>query len=162
MPIATKELTKTNRQADGKWRVREVHADDLGSQWTFQYLIDSVANATAIMNGRDLSEQLIDRDISDVVSWVEGGNAPNTFDFTGRDITALEAEEEVAKHFARSPGPIALKVAWWIESLNPPSWNAIAGRLGWSTAAGEIGDRVQVRAQTMVVAEPDFNRVEDV
>jgi hypothetical protein len=114
------------------------------------------------MNARDLSEELQNTDISEVISWVQARNPVSTFDFTNRDITENQAEEEVAKHFAQSVGEIALLSAWWIESLTPPLWTAITTRLGWSTSAGEIGDRVQVRAQGMVVVEDDFNRVEDV
>lgn len=166
MPISTRVLTKQNQQASGRWRVREVHTDALGVDFTFQYLAASVAEATTNMNSAERAAEtvaiLVDRDIQEVIVWVEARNTPASFDYTDRDIDSDRGEEEVAKHFARSPGEVALLFAWWIESLGPPAWTAIATRLGWSTAADEIGDRVQVRAQDLTVAEDSFYQTESV
>ena len=117
---------------------------------------------TAVMNARDLTADLIARDIAEVVQWVEDLNLVSAFSFTNRDIVENDGEDEVTQEFARRPGDTAIRLAWWIEDLGNPAWTAITTRLGWSNSAGEIGERVQTRGQNLTVALPDYDRVEDV
>lgn len=163
MPIVSRTLRFYRPQVSGRARVREVHTDALGIETPIQYLTTNTeAEVVAVMNARDMTQGLVSRDVSEVIQWVEARNPVSTFDFTNRDINEDTAEEEVAKAFARRPGDTAIRLAWWIESLNPPTWNGIASRLGWSTAQGEIGERVQTRGQNLTVAEPDYDRTESV
>lgn len=163
MSIMSKRIKYRRTQADGTIRVMEEHIDNFGKKhYVGPYLVNTDADADAILLVRDLNHSLVAGQIAALISWVADRNTVATFDFTGLDITEAEGEEEVTKHFARSDGDEALKYAWWIESLNPSTWSGIASRLGWSTSADEIGDRVQTRAQNMVVAENDINRIEDV
>lgn len=162
MPIATKELRRTAQQANGHWRVWEEHTDTLGRVWPFKYMVPLLADAVTMMEERSFPDALVDRDVAEVVSWVQDRNTVDSFDYTNRDIDVLKAEEEIALHFARSVGEVAILSAWWLEDLNPPQWNTLATRLGWDTSTGEIGDRVQTRAINLVVAEPDFFRTENV
>lgn len=158
MPIVSKELINLGQQADGTFRVREEHTDTLNVVWKFQYRAPSLQDATDIMNARDLTPQLRDRDFQDLRDHVVQGspNGVDTFEYTLplRDITELEGEEEITVHFAASDGSEAMPFAWWLQDLNPPSWTAIWQRIGYvSGDASEIQDR----AIDLLAAEPRFD-----
>lgn len=169
MPIVSRNLLFYRPQADGSARVREVHTDSLGVEHTLQYVTNETEAQVIIdMNARDLTAQLVQRDIGDLIQWVETsegeitGNPVSTFDFTNRDITENDGEDEVTQEFARRQGDSAMRLCWWIESLGNPQWTAITTRLGWSNTAGEIGERVQTRGINLTTALPDYDRVENV
>lgn len=147
MPIVSRVLKFYRVQANGSARVREVHTDSFGNELTRQY--STLASQAAVeidMNALDLTESLKERDVEEILQWVVGGNDPNTFDYTGRDIIKNKAEERVTRTFARSRGDDALPYAWWIDGLGTPRWNAITTRLAWDTARK---DRVKARAATL-------------
>ena len=160
MPISSRFLKFYRPQADGRARVREVHVDALGNEITRQYLTTlTLADIEMEMNLRDMTETLSERDLDDVLAWVLVGNDPNTFDYTARDVIKNKAEERITKIFARSRGEDALRLAWWVDSLGTPRWNAIITRLGWAT---ERKDRVKARAVTLNASIAEYDAEEDV
>ena len=160
MPIVSRFLKFYRVQASGRSRVREVHVDDLGTEITRQYVTDkSQVDVEVDMNARDLTQTLVDRDVSEVIQHVEAGNDISTFDYTGRDITEDEAEEEVLKEFARRDGESAVILSWWPEDLGTPQWNQLINRLGWDSS---LEQRVQDRSIALNVARPFYDQTEQV
>lgn len=160
MPIVSRSLRKYNVQKDGRARVMELHTDALGNVVPIQYMtVKSQADATLDMNARDLTETLRERDVDEVLRWVESGNDPNTFDYTNREIGRAVAENRVVLTFARSRGEASFPYAWWIDGLGPARWNTITGRLGWDATRA---DRVKARAATIQAAIPSIDQTEDV
>jgi hypothetical protein len=182
MPIVSKELINLGQQADGTFRVREEHTDTLRQfaidnsfpeippPHKFQYRAPFLVpqdppdgtSATEIMNARDLTLQLRDRDFQDIRNHVAQGfdNNPGTFEYTTplRDITELEAEDEIATHFAEEVGDQAAPFAWWIQNLNVPQWNTIRDRIGYSVADGNA---IRSRATVIITAAPEYNLLID-
>lgn len=160
MPIVSRFLKFYRVQASSRARVREVHVDSLGTELTRQYVTDkSQADVEIDMNARDLTQTLVNRDVSEVIAWVEAGNDLPTFNYTGRDITEDKAEEEVLKEFARRPGETAMVLSWWPEDLGTPQWNSLINRLGWDS---ELEQRVQDRSIALNVARPFYDQTEQV
>ena len=105
MPIVSRNLHHYRVQKSGRAKVMEEHTDSLGRVHPHWYRTDkSEADVIVDMNARDWTQDLVNRDISEVIEWVEGGNDTSIFDYTGRDIDEDTAEEEVLKEFARRPG----------------------------------------------------------
>ena len=160
MPIASKRIEYRRVQADGRIRVREEHIGFFGRKYYVgPYLVDSNAQADAMLAARDLDSSLIEGHIAEVMAWVEGGNNTSTFDYATYDIDEDRAEEEVIKEFARRPGGTAIALSWWVEDLGVPQWNSLMVRLGWDAA---LEQRVQDRAIALNVALPFYDGVEQV
>lgn len=157
MPIVSTELITISQQANGV-RVLEKHTDALGVVHEFPYTAPTLQFATDTMNARDLTSQLYDRDTADVLAYVAQGfnNTPASFDYTGRDMTALDGEDEAVVAFAREPGDIAFSWAWWIQNLNNPSWTAIRARLNYTV---DQGDLIRARATEIINAHPGYNAI---
>lgn len=115
--------------------------------------------AEAAMDVRDWTTVLEDWDFAELLVWVKGLNTVATFNFTGRDITELKGEEFILTWFAEHLGEDALAVAWWIESLGPPQFQAIRNRVGYDQATGS---RIQDRAIALLSVVNVFDTVEDV
>ena len=158
MPILTTQLLNLGQQADSTFRVREEHTDTLGVVWKFQYRAASLAEATAIMDARDLTPSLRSRDFRDLREHVAQGspNGTDTFEYTTplRDITEEDGEEEILTFFAAASGEDAMAFAWWWEDLNGPDQTTINERVEFSAQdLSDIGDR----AIDLLAAEARFN-----
>ena len=162
MPIVSKELINLGEQADGTSRVREQHTDTLNKVWTFQYRAPSLAEATAIMNARDLTPQLKDRDIQDVLDHVALGfpNGPDTFEYTRprRDATQIQAEVEIAVCFASMPGDAAAPIAWWIQTLDNTMWDTLRNRVGFTSQQAAA---IRARVTNVITAQNTYNATVD-
>ena len=123
------------------------------------YKAASVAAATARMNARDVTDQLKAADFTELLEWVRAKNLPSDFDFTDRDLVLLIGEELLLIWFAEKQGGKAITIAWWIEDLSPPAYNAIRIRAGFDAATGS---RIQDRAIDLAAAEPRFDAIEEV
>ncbi len=159
MPISTRELKHIRPQRDGTVRVQEVLTADVGHVIRRSYRAVSKAQAVIDMNARDVTEDFVEADFHDLLTWTQTKNDPGDFDFTNRDLDLLAGEERLLGWFVERPGNPAMTVAWWIESLNPPSFNAIRDRVGLDLVTGS---EQQDRAIGMVNVEPLFNVVADI
>ncbi len=158
MPIVSRQLEHIRPQGDGTVRVQERLIDAKGRVWFHSYKAPSVVAATARMNARDLTDQLEEADFADLLEWVQAKNLPSDFDFTDRDLVLLVGEELLLIWFAEKLGGKAITIAWWIESLAPPVYNAIRIRAGFDAPTGS---RIQDRAIDLNAAEPRFDAVEE-
>lgn len=52
MTSVTGQITQDNIQIDGRHTVTEIWTDDLGNQYTFDYMADKDTDVTAKMNAR--------------------------------------------------------------------------------------------------------------
>ncbi len=159
MPIVSRQLEHIRPQGDGTVRVQEHLIDGVGRSMFHSYKASSVAAATSRMNARDVTKFLENADFTDLLEWVQEKNLPSDFDFTDRDLTLLVGEERLLIWFAEKIGGKAISIAWWIESLNPPSYNAIRIRAGFDSPTGS---RIQDRAIDLFAAEPRFDEIEEV
>ncbi len=159
MPMVSSEIAKTH-PARGGLRVIEEHTDSLGRKYVWKYWAPDLAAANAIRTGRAAlaAQQAKDRDFQDILRWVQAGNTPQTFDFTDRDFTLLEAADALIKWFARNEGGQALTIAHVFEGVTLAQWNTIADRLGYSQAKR---DRIRTRGQAILAAASTFDTVED-
>ncbi len=158
MPIVSRELTHIHLQTNGTVRVQEVLTDQQGRIWRHSYTAASEAAATTDMNARDMTERLKDADFRDLLIWIQEKNDSDDFDFTGRDLTLLEGEEQLLIWFATNLGGDAISVAWWIEDMTPPIYEAIRDRVGYDVATGA---KIQDRAIALLGAEVSFDAVEE-
>ena len=113
--------------------------------------------AVIASGGFDWTDQLKDMDFQDLLIWTQAPakNDPSAFDFgPTRDLTLLEGEDRLFKHFAESAGEVAILLAWWIKGMNPPTFNTIRDRLGLNVTDG---DRVKDRAVALDDGEATFN-----
>jgi hypothetical protein len=100
MPIITRVLTKTNEQADGRWRIHEELTDSKGRKWRFNSLRPSVAEATTNMNARDLTEDLREAERAEVLEFALDGNDPETFVL--EDLTVVGMRRHLLRYFVRT------------------------------------------------------------
>ncbi len=156
MPIVSRILDNIRPQHGTTVRVRETLTDAKGRKIVHHYLASSEAQANTDMAARDVTGQLRNADFTDLLDHVQAPakGDPSTFDLTGRDITLIEGEDFLYKHFAESLGDPAIKLAWWLKAMNPPTINAIRNRLGVDVADG---DRVKDRAVALDDAEATFD-----
>ncbi len=157
MPIVSRQLSSVQPSAAGTVLVMERAIDDQGRVWKRgRRRVVSEAQAIIEMDAYDWTPQLKAADFADLLVWTQAPvkNDPGTFDLTGRDITLLEGEDFLYKHFAESVGEVAVLLAWWLKAMNPPTINAIRDRAGLSVVDG---DRVQDRAIALDDAEATFN-----
>ena len=158
MPILTRSLDYARPQRDGRFRCRVSGLDAVDRNWVHgPFWADSVVDAEGIRDG--VVWDLAAVDFSDLLAWVQDRNTVATFDLTDRDITEEQGEEHIVTWFATNLGAEAITVAWWIESLNPPSYTAIANRIGYTT---QQRTDVQDRAIDLLAAEPRFDLVVEV
>ena len=152
MPIVTRTLEHVRPQRDRKVRVQEVLTAAVGHVITHNYKAVSKAQAITDMNARDVTKELKNADFTDLLLHVEAPakNQPSTFDFTDRDITLIESEDFLYQLFAESTGGSAIKIAWWIKDMNPPTFNTIRNRAGHDNTEG---DRVKDKAVAQDDAE---------
>jgi hypothetical protein len=158
MPIASKSLTKlANREDIGsgvkRWRVEGVDAK--GRNYVHGPFSGTQAEADAILAG--VTWELTAVDKSDLLAWVIDKNPVSTFDYTDRDITELQGEEYIFQWFAESSGDEAIKVAWWLDSLNTGAFNTIRDRIGYT---GEQGANITSRFTFMMSVEPWYELTE--
>ncbi len=159
MPIVTRTLESVQQSAGGTVLASFLAVDDQGREWRrsrARFASESAAVVTS--NAFDWASQLEDADFQELLVWVQAKNLPGDFDFTDRDLTLLSGEERLLIWFAEHFGDEAITVAWWIENLGPPQFNAIRNRVGYDSATGS---RIQDRAIDLAVAEPTFDAVEE-
>ena len=149
MPIVSRTLEHIRPQRDGV-RVKEVLTAVVGHRVRHSYTAVSEAQAIIDMNARDMTKQLRKADFVDLLAHVEAKNDPFTFNFTDRDIILIEAEDFLYKRFALSVGGSAIKIAWWLKEMNPPTFNTIRKRAGHDNTEG---DRVKDKAVAQDDAE---------
>jgi len=160
MPIVSRTLTKLANRDDiepgmKRWRVDGIDARD--RDWVHgPFFALEGTPAEAIRDAAWTTQQLQDVDLSEVIEWVELKNTVASFDFTNRDITEEQAEDHIATEFASRLGDAAIRLAWWIESLGPPSWTAIANRIGWTS---QQRSDVQDRGIALEAAEASYDQV---
>lgn len=158
MPITSRSLDYARLQSDGRFRCRVSGVDAIGRDWIHgSFWADSVVAAETIRDG--VVWNLAEVDLSDLLTWVQDRNTVASFDLTNRDITENQGEEFIITWFATHLGGEAITLAWWIESLNPPSYTAIANRIGYTT---QQRSDVQDRAIDLLAAEPRFDLVVEV
>ncbi len=157
MPIATRTLG-IQPTADGTVFASFLAVDELGREWrrSRSRFADEVAAQTA-SDAYDWTLQLRDKDFQDLLVWVQAKNASNDFNFSNRDLTLLEGEERLLVWFASNEGANAITLAWWVEDMTPPTFNAIRDRVGYDTATGS---RIQDRAIDLFAAEASFDVIE--
>ena len=158
MPISTRILEVQPTRA-GTVFASFLAVDELGREWRrSRARFADEAAAQAASDAHDWTVQLLDVDFADLLVWTQAKNAPGDFDFTNRDLTLLGGEELLLVWFASHEGQVAITLAWWIEAMNPPTFNAIQDRVGYDTATGS---RIEDRAVAMVAVESSFDVVED-
>lgn len=158
MPTISRVLEHIRPQANGSMKVQERLTDALGRTPIFHnYTAASEAEATVTMNARDMTAQLEEADFRDLLAWVQAKNLPGIFDFTNRDLDLLAGEEQLLVWFATQHGADAITLAWWVESMTPPVYNAIRLRSGFDSDAGT---RIQDRAIDLLAVEDNFDAVE--
>ena len=115
------------------------------------------AAAIAASDAFDWTSQLEDFELGELLAWVQAKN--DSDDFTFVDSNLLDGEEFLLIWFATHLGDVAITLAWWVEDMTPPIYNAIRIRAGFDAAAGS---RIQDRAISLLAAEPLFDVVEEV
>ncbi len=159
MSIARRTLESVQQRSGGTVLASFLAVDEKGREWRRSGArFANEAAATIVSDAFDWTPQLKDADFADLLIWTEapGKNDPDAFSLTDRDITLIEGEDFLYKHFAESVGDKAILLAWWLKGLNPPSINAIRDRAGLSVTDG---DRVQDRAVALDDAEATFNDI---
>ncbi len=162
MPIVTRELKPISPRPDGTVHVRENVVDRLGRRAVHgPYIAPDEATAVAQMLARDWTPKLKEDDFSDLLVWTQAKNDPGAFDLTDRDITLIEGEDFLYKHFAESSEGSAIKIAWWLKGplLTPPKFNVIRDRVGHDV---DEGDRVKDKAVAQDDAEATINDIVEV
>lgn len=159
MPIVSRELTLlANREDIGpgikRWRVDG--ADARGRSWLHGPFSGTQSEAEIIRDGAWTTQQLADKDLAELIEWVEAKNSVASFDYTNRDIDQDAGEEHVAREFASRPGDSAIRLAWWIEDTPGPTWAAIGNRIGWDA---QTQSDVQDRGIALAAAEPSYDLV---
>lgn len=157
MPIISRTLTKlANREDLGSgiktWRANGT--DGRGRPWIHASFRGTQIEAEAIRDAAWTTRELANQDLDELIDWVEARNTVASFDYTNRDIDQDAGEEFVMIEFARRLGDQAIKLAWWVESLNPPTFGRIRDRIGWTNEEGTI---VQDRAIGLLAAEEFYN-----
>ncbi len=159
MPIITRTLESVQPSSGGTILASFLAVDGRGREWRrSRARFADEAAATAASNAFDWTSQLEDVDFQELLVWIQAKNLPGDFDFTDRDLTLLSGEERLLIWFAEHLGDEAITVAWWIENLGPPQFNAIRNRVGYD---GATGSRIQDRAIDLTVVEPTFDAVEE-
>ncbi len=158
MPIATRTL-EVQPTRSGSIFASFLAVDDLGREWrrSRARFADEAAAQTA-SDAHDWEVQLLKADFNDLLIWTQAKNAPGDFVLTNRDLTLLEGEERLLVWFASHEGDEAITLAWWVEGMNPPTYNAIRDRVGYDAATGS---RIQDRAIAMLAVEASFDAVEE-
>lgn len=158
MPIISRQLESVQPSVGGVL-ASFLAVDDRGREWRrsrARFANEIVAQVA--LDAFDWTSQLKDADFHDLLVWAQAPakNDPGAFDFTGRDLTLLEGEDRLFKHFAEGEGSEAIKLAWWIKGMNPPTFDAIRIRLGLDVTDG---NRVQDRAVALDDAEATFDDI---
>ncbi len=157
MPIISRQLESVQPSTGGVF-ASFLAVDDLGREWRrSRARFADEATAQAVSDAFDWTAQLLDADFEDLLVWTQAKNAPGAFDFTNRDLTLLEGEEQLLVWFASHEGAEAITIAWWIEAMSPPTFNAIRDRVGYDTATGS---RIEDRAIALFAVEPSFDVIE--
>ena len=158
MPIVTRTLESVQPSAAGTVLASFLAVDDRGREWRRgRSRFASEVAAVAASDVFDWTPQLQAFEFAELLVWVQAKNTPDSFTFT--NTTLLDGEEYLLIWFAGQLGEEAITIAWWLESLNPPTYNAIRIRTGFDAAAGS---RIQDRAIDLLAAEPRFDLVEEV
>ena len=91
MPIVSRVLDNIRPQRGTTVRVRETLTDAKGRKIFHNYLAASESQANITMATRDMTSQLRASDFKDLMIHVQAPakNDPDTFDFTGIDITLI-------------------------------------------------------------------------
>ena len=159
MPIVTRTLESVQSSAAGTVFASFLALDTQGREWRrSRARFADEAGAIIASNAFDWTSQLEDADFQELLVWTQAKNLPGDFDFTDRDLTLLSGEERLLIWFAEHFGDEAITVAWWIENLGPPQYNAIRNRVAYD---GATGSRIQDRAIDLTVVEPTFDAVEE-
>ena len=156
MPIVSRSL---DFQPSGSTVLASFLAvDSKGREWSrARSRFADEAAAIVALNAFDWSLHLEDFEFSELLEWVQTKNAPDDFVFV--DATLLNGEEFLLIWFAKTLGDEVISLAWWVEDMNPPTYDAIRIRAGFDAAAGS---RIQDRAISLLAAEPLFDAVEEV
>ena len=153
MPIVSKSLVllanqPTAAEPDRKrWRVDGV--DARGHRYVHGPFGGTQAEADAILAGVVWELTAIDK--SELLDWVTARNTVASFDYTNRDITQADGEEYIFQWFAEAQGDDAMLVAWWMDSINTGTFNAIRDRIGYTALQGAD---ITSRFTFMVAVEP--------
>lgn len=156
MPIISRSLDGIQQTTGGIFAAF-LSVDSKGREWRrsrSRFVDETVAQAA--VDAHDWTPQLQKVDLNDLLVWVQALNTVASFDLTNRDITEEQGEDFIAGTFAESPGDEAIRLAWWVESLSPPSWTTIRTRVGWTA---QEGSDVQDRAISLNAAEPLFDTI---
>ncbi len=158
MPIVTRTLESVQQITNGVY-ANWLCGDAKGRAWRRSRMrFADEAAAQAAVEAFDWTPQLLNVDFQELLAWVQAKNDSDAFDFTDMDLTLLEGEERLLVWFASSRGLKAMSLAWWIEDMNPPTYNAIRNRVGYDNATGS---RIQDRSSAMLASEASFNVVEE-
>ena len=159
MPIVSRQLESIQSSRAGTVLASFLAVDEQGREWRrSRARFSNEAVAQAASDAFDWTTQLQDVDFDDLLIWTQAKNAPDGFDFTNRDLTLLEGEERLLVWIATQAGVKAITLAWWIEDMSPPTFNAIQNRVGYDTVTGS---RIQDRAIALLAVEPSFDVVEE-
>jgi hypothetical protein len=161
MPIISRTLTKLADREDlgvgiKTWRIDGL--DAIGERWVYGPFNATQAEAEVLRD--TVVWDLAGRDRNAVLEFVQQG-APNTvaaFDYTNRDIVEDDGEDFVYLTFATSGRDMALRLAWWLDTLTTGARNTIGGRVG---ADGAARGRIDQRYPPMVLVLPWLDAVED-
>ena len=156
MPIISRQLESVQPSSGGVL-ASFLAVDNEGREWRrSRSRFNSETEAQTALDVFDWTVQLKSADFNDLLVWTQAPakNDPGTFDLTGRDLTLLEGEDRLFTHFAEGEGGEAIRLAWWIKGMNPPTFDAIRIRLGLDVTDG---DRVKDRAVALDDAEATFD-----
>jgi len=162
MPIVTRTLESVQQSSGGTVLASFLAFDDKGREWRrSRARFADEAAAVVASNTFDWTAQLKEADFVNLLVWTQAPakNDPSAFDLTDRDITLIEGEDFLYKHFAEAEGSEAILLAWWLKGLTPPDINVIRDRAGLSVTDG---DRVQDRAVALDDAEATFNDIVEI
>lgn len=161
MPIVSRTLESVQPTTGGVF-ASFLCIDDKGREWRrSRARFANEAVAQAAVDAHDWTLQLQNADFADLLIWAQAPakNDPDNFDLTDRDITLIEGENFLYKHFAEGEGGEAILLAWWLKGMNPPTINAIRDRAGLSVTDG---DRVKDRAVALDDAEAAFDDIVEI
>ena len=153
MPIVSKSLVllanqPTAAEPDRKrWRVDGI--DARGHRYVHGPFGGTQAEADAVLAG--VVWELTGIDNAELLDWVKARNTVASFDYTNRDITQADGEEYIFQWFAEADGDEAITVAWWMDSINTGTFNAIRDRIGYTALQGAD---ITSRFTFMVAVEP--------
>jgi hypothetical protein len=116
MSIVSSTASVEIAQRDGRFWVHEVHTDNIGLKWLYDYLADAGTNYNAILSARaiTLANDLVAQEIASNILQIQqfGVNAVTTINYAPLSQTIIQ----VRALFATAVGQVAVTMGDWFNA----------------------------------------------